>query len=177
MPFAPSANRASVALVLAGVDEALQLALIRRAEFDGDPWSGHMALPGGRALPTDRDARAVAERETEEEIGLRLVGDHYLGGLSDLPIMRLGVDTGMILSPFVYYIGSETPAFTPSGEVAEAQWIALEHLWSRRNHTTLEIQRQGRPATFRAIALGDHLVWGLTFRVLSLLGGVIGHPL
>ena len=41
--------RAAVALVLRPGDAGeLELLLIKRADYEGDPWSGHVALPGGR---------------------------------------------------------------------------------------------------------------------------------
>ncbi|HXO29869.1 MAG TPA: hypothetical protein VOA80_21150, partial [Thermoanaerobaculia bacterium] len=57
----PHQAEAAVALVLAGAAE-LALCVIRRAEHPRDPWSGHLALPGGRADPADPHPRAVAER-------------------------------------------------------------------------------------------------------------------
>src|SRR5206468_4815145 len=66
----PSHSEAAVALVLAGRGDDLSLCAIRRAEHPLDPWSGHMALPGGRSSPEDPSRRAVAERETFEEVGL-----------------------------------------------------------------------------------------------------------
>ena len=63
-----------MALVLAGSGDELSLCFIRRAEHPLDPWSGHMALPGGRWDPTDPHPRAAAERETLEEVGIA-VGD------------------------------------------------------------------------------------------------------
>src|SRR5258708_29910868 len=77
----PHQAEAAVALVLAGAAE-LALCVIRRAEHPGDPWSGHLALPGGRADPADPHPRAVAERETMAEVGLALDDRHWLGGLS-----------------------------------------------------------------------------------------------
>lgn len=98
----PSASAASVALVLAGEPD-LDLCMIRRAERRDDPWSGHLALPGGRADPADPHPRAVAERETREEVGLELDAAHLLGALSQVPV-RLAAGRQMILSPFVYYL-------------------------------------------------------------------------
>ena len=68
----PDHAEAAVALVLAGPEDDLSLCAIRRAEHPLDPWSGHMALPGGRASAEDSGPRAVAERETLEEVGLAL---------------------------------------------------------------------------------------------------------
>ena len=61
---------AAVAIVLAPDPDAVLL--IRRAERAGDPWSGHMALPGGRYEPKDPDLLGTALRETVEEVGVAL---------------------------------------------------------------------------------------------------------
>jgi hypothetical protein len=48
--------QASVALVLRARDP-LEILLIKRATSERDPWSGHMALPGGRRDGADAGAR------------------------------------------------------------------------------------------------------------------------
>ncbi|MBT3458112.1 MAG: NUDIX domain-containing protein, partial [Halieaceae bacterium] len=65
-------RRAAVAIVLHEADGELCLLMIRRAQREGDPWSGHMAFPGGRRDPDDIDDRFCAIRETREEIALDL---------------------------------------------------------------------------------------------------------
>ncbi len=47
---------------------------IKRAAREGDRWTSHVALPGGKRDPEDEDDRATAVRETMEEIGLDLKG-------------------------------------------------------------------------------------------------------
>src|SRR5688500_3959320 len=42
-----AAVRASVCVLVAGADEAPGVCLIRRAMWAADPWSEHIALPGG----------------------------------------------------------------------------------------------------------------------------------
>jgi len=54
---------AAVALLVRPVEDDLELLLIRRAEREGDPWSGHMALPGGRAAPGEEDDATTAARQ------------------------------------------------------------------------------------------------------------------
>lgn len=67
----PEHREAAVALLLRP-REQLEILLIKRAERDTDPWSGHMALPGGRREPGDADLVTTAFRETEEETGVPL---------------------------------------------------------------------------------------------------------
>jgi 8-oxo-dGTP pyrophosphatase MutT (NUDIX family) len=173
--FVPDRDHAAVALVLAGNESDLQLCFIRRVEKTNDPWSGHMAFPGGRASPGDSSPRAVAERETREEVALDLQDSHLMGALSELPVRLGGVETSMVLSSFVYYVGAALPPLTPNEEVAEVYWVSLEHLWDQRNATQLSLARNGESLVFPAIRLGDHLIWGLTLRVLTLFSDVLGR--
>lgn len=176
-PFRPVPEHAAVAMILAGPPDDLALCFIRRAERVGDPWSGHYAFPGGRAHAADPTAQAVAERETEEEVGLRLENGHLLGPLSEMPIRLGGVDTGMMLSPFVYYLGTDHAPLRPNGEVASAHWVPLSHLWDTTNTTHLELERSGAHLVYPAIRYRDYVIWGLTFRVLTLFSDVLDHPL
>lgn len=173
----PNNTAAAVALVLAGQEHDLSMAFIRRAEHPLDPWSGHMALPGGRWDPTDLHPRAAAERETLEEVGLSVGDPHWLGGLSDVLIRLGGGDRRMILSPFVYYLGEEHAPFVPNHEVAGAFWIPLSYLWDPRNSSHLEWEREGKRLLYPAIRFQDSAIWGLTFRVLTLFSDVLDAPL
>ncbi len=170
-------NSAAVALVLAGPPDALHLCFIRRAQREGDHWSGQMAFPGGRAEPGDATPRDVAERETREEVGLDLREAEFLGALSEIWIRHSGRVTRDVLSPFVYYAGGELPEFRLSEEVAEAYWVPLEHLWDPRNWTTIGYERLGRPVELPGIRYGQGIIWGLTYMMLRALGEILEAPL
>ena len=51
--------RASVALIF---KRNGRLCMIRRPKKEADPWSGHMAFPGGREALQDQNLRETAER-------------------------------------------------------------------------------------------------------------------
>ena len=182
-PFTAEWRNASVAMALAGEDGGLETCFILRTERRGDPWSGQVALPGGRAGPGDADAAAVAERETWEEIGLRLSRDQCLGALPVQPLYRVAPSGS--LSPFVYHLG---PHFTRDGaagwraalnhEVSEVFWVPLRHLFDRRAVTEIEWIRPGRPETIHAgIEFEGRVIWGLTLRVLGTFADLLGKPL
>ena len=175
--FDSGRGRASVALVLAGEEAAPHLAFIRRAERESDPWSGHMAFPGGRADPADAGAEAVAERETGEEIGIALRREQLIAPLDELPVFRAGTDTGMVLSAFVYGIGANLPPFQLNGEVAQAYWVPVRNLLDPARATELPFTRDGQRWNYPGIAHEDQVIWGLTLRVLSAFFGRLGITL
>ena len=84
------------------------LLFIRRAEKQGDPWSGHMAFPGGHKDPTDTSLIAAAIRETHEEIGVDLtrIGTH-IGTLDHQRAQPRGRPLNMLIAPFVFRVDGE----------------------------------------------------------------------
>ena len=50
------AKRSSVAIILRQKKENHEVLMIKRADREGDPWSGHMAFPGGRRESRDKDS-------------------------------------------------------------------------------------------------------------------------
>src|SRR5215467_6106120 len=85
-PPEPEAREAAVAIILrasARGPRSTDVLFIRRAEKSGDPWSGHMAFPGGHRDPEDRTLLDASIRETDEEIGVQLDrATHYIGSLA-----------------------------------------------------------------------------------------------
>ena len=91
---------AAVALVLREHASDLELLFIQRAKHPKDPWSGHMAFPGGRMDPGDPDGKGAARRETLEELALDLERDgELLGRLSDLHVYGRGTRLAMYVEP------------------------------------------------------------------------------
>ncbi|MDH4224838.1 MAG: CoA pyrophosphatase, partial [Deltaproteobacteria bacterium] len=162
-PYLADRRHAAVALILAGPEDHLSLAMIHRAARTGDPWSGHVAFPGGRAEPEDGNPRRVAERETLEEIGLDLGGAEFLAPLSEENILH--VVPPMVLSPFVYYWGAARPPFALNDEVDEAFWMDLSQLTAPDSQTTHTLDWGGQTVTFPAIHCHGRILWGLSWRV------------
>ena len=178
--FRPDPSHAGVAMILAGDDNNLDACFIRRAERDGDPWSGQVAFPGGRAGPGDQDAQSVAERETFEEIGLTLERHHLIGPLPIRPIERNYLRGGLTLSPFVYHVDAgkrvSVSAKLPL-EVADVFWVPLRHLFDEAATTELEYPFNGKLTTFPGIEFENHVIWGLTLRVLESFAEIMSRPL
>lgn len=160
-------SHAAVALVLAGEDTDLSVCLIRRAEHELDRWSGHVALPGGRVDPTDRNSCEAAIRETREEVGIRLERSNCLGLLSNQPIERDGKPGDLSLLSYVFHLGEALAPFEPNDEVAEAFWVPLRHLLDPRNAGYRPTIRDNLSYNSPAVLFQGHPIWGLTYRVLT----------
>lgn len=154
---------AAVALLLApGGSGQIELLLIKRAEQEGDPWSGQMALPGGRRDPHDADLRVTVTRETREEVGVEVLPHWLLAELDDLH-PRTRTLPPVVVRPFVFGLSSR-PAIHASREVASHVWVELDELASGRTRTEIEIPGRG---TYPAYHVGEHLVWGMTERIIT----------
>ena len=105
----PRTIEAAVALILvATLDGDLEVLFIQRAELTGDPWSGHMALPGGRRSPDDSDLLATAIREAREETGIELPRDYVLGQLDEFA-PRTPTLPPVVVRPYVFGLPSRPP--------------------------------------------------------------------
>ena len=170
---------ASVALVLREhAGRGTEILFIERAEKEGDPWSGHMAFPGGRVDLPDESAEEAAVRETFEEVGLSLASAERLGRLDDLEGRNAGRAVGMVISAFVYHLAEPGSLVPQESEVRDAFWVPVREL--------VEPTRQVRRAfhgtgsfEFPGIVVGEpdrHVVWGLTYRFLEVFFRALGRP-
>lgn len=164
-PPAPSrAFEASVALLLRpGRD--LDLLLIRRAQHAGDPWSGHVALPGGRRHP-DEPLVETARRETFEEVGIDLARHgRLLGGLPPVaPASRRLPE--LAVSPFAFAVEPELELVLDAKEVDAAVWVPLGELRDERAAGEILIEIGEGSQRFPSLTWQDYVVWGLTLRIL-----------
>jgi 8-oxo-dGTP pyrophosphatase MutT (NUDIX family) len=162
-PRLQEADRRAAVAVVANGDALL---FIRRAEHPLDPWSGHMAFPGGMVDPGDADPLAAALRETLEEIGLDLsTGAELLGRLSD--VKPLSLRASLAISPFVFALAGDGPPLVPNEEVQEAIWIPWSFFADSRNRSTFFWSRNGVPVPMPCYDYEGRIVWGLTLRMVD----------
>jgi len=158
--------QASVALVLRARDP-LEVLLIKRATSERDPWSGHMALPGGRRDAADVDALDTARRETLEETALDLVGTGTaLGRLDDVRPSSPRLPK-LTISPFVFGVPADADASVASREVAQVFWVPIDQLRSHNTRSSVSIPLPGGQREFPSFLLFGEHVWGLTYRILE----------
>jgi 8-oxo-dGTP pyrophosphatase MutT (NUDIX family) len=157
-------RQAAVAALLRETETDLEVLLIKRAEYAGDPWSGHVALPGGHAHAGDDHLLATAVRETREEVGIDLSHSAELLGQLD----EQSPVTGMALTVRPFYFALREPVgLETSREVAEAFWLPLGPIVEGQRDHVYRIERRGMALAFPAWQVGAHVIWGLTYRLLS----------
>ena len=159
-------KRAAVAIVLRdGGDSGLELLLINRSEREGDPWSGQIALPGGRHDPTDATLQDTAVRETREETGIDLDESGIVLGTLDELRPRTPTLPSIIVTPFVAVVHGDV-AIETSDEVAIAFWVPLASLGDPAMSNESEVTVRGATWRVPSYLLGGHIVWGMTERIL-----------
>ena len=175
----PVKMSASVALVLREVGSDLEALFIRRAEHDADPWSGHLAFPGGRLDSEDPNARHAAERETDEELGLDLTDANMarcLGQLDDV----LGHAESIRVSAYVYGI-SGNPSLLPNHEVRDAFWTPLHHCTDPGRQSIREFSYLDVSMPLPTIRLLEDeeapVLWGITYKFMDDFMSTIGRPI
>ena len=162
-----STRQAAVAIIMRPGATGEEMLFIKRAEKEGDPWSGHMAFPGGHRDAIDNSLKDAAMRETMEEIALDLSDSQYLGALDHQHAQPRGRVLDMLIAPHVFEITGD-PVFNPNYEVDEVVWAPLAAMAKNEIHDYETMPMAGTPTIFNGYRLaGGHFVWGLTYRILK----------
>ncbi|UCC33571.1 MAG: CoA pyrophosphatase [Candidatus Bathyarchaeota archaeon] len=149
---------AAVALLLKCENQALKVLLVKRVERFTDPWSGQMALPGGKRDAKDRDLEQTVIRETLEETSIDLLDRSiFLGAMEPL---RSTQRPEMKILPFVVLLERE-PVIKLNEELEDSSWISLEELAQNRNAVKLSFGEEP------AYTVENRVIWGLTYRILE----------
>ena len=139
---------------------SLHVVLTRRRE-DLRRHPGEISFPGGRQDEGDGDLIATALREAHEEVGLDPSAVALIGALQPTPTIA----TNYAVYPFVGLIAADQ-AWAPSdAEVAEVLELSLADL--RAGYGRRRMLRRGVPFRTDTYAVGEHLVWGATARILA----------
>ncbi len=159
--------RAAVTLILrspetGGTDP--EVLFVRRARVPGDPWSGHVALPGGRHDPEDADLLETARRETLEETDLRREREDHLGRLGEIHPRSRHLPS-ICVTPFVAWMASYQDVHL-NHELTGHVWIPVSALSDPEYRSTL-VRETPSVREFPAIDYEGDVIWGLTFAMVE----------
>jgi 8-oxo-dGTP pyrophosphatase MutT (NUDIX family) len=153
----------AVAIIIDPKRAGASVLLIRRQDREGDPWSGQIAFPGGHKATQDQTLLQSAIREASEEVGINL-HDHELLGV--LPLVYSHARR-MPVAPFVFQLRSNV-AVRLNDEVAESFWAPLSKLLITKT-TTRQVQVEQGKLNVDCYIFDEHVIWGLTFRIINIL--------
>ncbi len=140
------------------------LLLVRRTLLAGDPWSGHMALPGGRYIERDKDILSTAAREAMEETGIDIRQCEIIGALHEVVPTNLQIR----VVPFIVLAPGDTNVKLDLSEIERFFWIPLSYFRDRRNITPYDIVRFGVKAQVPSYRFPEgYVIWGMTFRIIQ----------
>jgi len=157
---------AAVMMILKQSDPGYSLLFIKRPDNDRDPFSGHMAFPGGRMEMHDKSKLDTAVRETFEEVGIDITRSaRVLGSLDDVnpnnPRAR-----NFVVTPYLSILEEEVDITPDINEVEKTIWVPMNHLVDDSNAQVRIRQRDGREVEDYAYNYEQYLIWGMTGRVL-----------
>ena len=169
-PVSKEANlpRAAVAMIIKPepVNNDLLILLIKRNNREGDPWSGHMALPGGRYAETDHNLLSTVTREVMEETGLDIRELSVLGTLDEIvpgsSIVRV--------TPYVLlaHMSQDLSVRIDPKEIKDYVWAPISFFLNRKNRASYTVQRLNQKLEVPSYTLGnDKIVWGMTLRIID----------
>jgi 8-oxo-dGTP pyrophosphatase MutT (NUDIX family) len=175
-PVSGAPRHAAVCVLVAEVAPTPHICFIRRAKWDGDPWSEHIAFPGG-SRSGDETALQTLRREVQEEVGISIAGDAELVPLPQLRIRLAGRERLLLLDSFVCHLPGPLPLLQCGPEVGSAFWTPVTEVWNAQNLDHLVLGDNGDVLVYPAIRLPQGTVFGITLRVLTLLSDQLGIPL
>lgn len=165
---------AAVALILRERKNGPEVLVIERSVHERDPWSGHLAFPGGRHDPTDASLRHTAERETAEEVGLDLERHGRLLGCLDHVRARGLRIPELSVVPFVYESISEPQLRLDPHEVQNHFWVPLQPIADGARNTQISVERDGKRFAFPGYRVHDRTLWGMSYQMLRSLLLLLG---
>ncbi|NTV50772.1 MAG: CoA pyrophosphatase [Geobacteraceae bacterium] len=157
-------THASVAMILYQGDKDVEILFIQRAAHDLDPWSGHIAFPGGKLEEGELVCQA-ALRETYEEVGIDLGQGRYLGRLSDIT----GANLPVRVSCCLFSLDRMICRPVLNEEVCDLFWVTLSDLRDSGRHLQSRVAFGDKCFEVPAIKLpveNKPVLWGITYRLV-----------
>ena len=157
---------AAVAILLKLDNRDLDVLFVKRAENPRDPWSGQIALPGGKSSPKDRSLKDTVFREVLEETGINLLERCRFLGV--IPALRSRLHPEIRILPFIFLLQHEPIIRLNINELERYYWIPIKDLIINERVTRL------KPGIRPAFIIGDIKIWGLTYRILKAFFNALG---
>ena len=170
-PCSDGRTPAAVAMILHQDRHDIEILFIQRASHDMDPWSGHIAFPGGKMEEGEMPCQAAC-RETLEETGIDLIEGTYLGRLSDI----IGANLPVRVSCCLFAVDKRHLQPALNEEVRDLFWVSLSDLRDPGRRALSSVAFDDRVLSVPAIQLPvDNIpvLWGITYRLVMQLLAIL----
>jgi len=151
--------------------------IIERSFRPDDPWSGHLALPGGRKENSDPNLWSTCLRELNEEVGLSLEREDKTQSSTapilhlELPVVLARKSQKQRLPVQPFWIGlqkSDLPHLNLDPlEVNRSFWIPHSQLAQNENVTFNKISPYNS-LSYPCLPVDNRFLWGFTYEVFRL---------
>ena len=156
----------AVLVMICEQGEGYGIWFIKRTEYRNDAFSGHVAFPGGKKKQSDATLIDTALREVGEELGFD--AGKKVEILGEMGFVRPYTPSvrQYAVKPFIAMIDGEEE-FVPNYEVSEFFCVPVSHLVNPKNRDVRERKRDGKVIDDYVFAYRNHIIWGLTGRILD----------
>lgn len=157
--------KAAVGVILAPDlrERELTTLFVKRKNSPTDPWSGHMAFPGGR-MKSGENLFETVRREVLEETSIDIQKQEFLGTLADLPTGNKSV----IVSPFVFFASAQVSVTIEPHEIEDYVWIPIRFFSDKANIKKMKTEMSGVQREFVSFPYqSSYVVWGMTLRIID----------
>ena len=162
--------QASVALIAFSKnisDDLLKrkLVFIKRSEHPDDPWSGHVAFPGGGFETADRTRKATSIRECYEEVGINLNKGKFKQFVSEVVSKKSFKNSKLSIKSYLFF-SSVRPTFFDVSEVSDVFDVALEAFFEERHYVRRDVSPSEYPQLGFQTEKNKYFIWGITLAIL-----------
>lgn len=165
----PPGKLAAVSILFRHHQKQTQICLIKRTINRNDPWSGHLAFPGGLYKKDDTNTLHTAIRETKEETGIQCDVSEFIGRFEAIETHPEAQHQVNLVVPHLFWLSrTHTTQHINTNEVEQLFWVNLNDCLAPSNQISIQPlhTKQFFPAT-KLKNIG--ILWGLTWRLLMLL--------
>ncbi|MFK8138742.1 MAG: CoA pyrophosphatase [Bdellovibrionales bacterium] len=157
-------RKAGVAICICGHLSEPEILFIERATNPNDPWSGQIAFPGGRFEESDGDTITTAIRETQEEVGVSLSHDEFVGVMPPVQGRRGGAMMDFSIHPSLFIVEEKQSFSLDLEEVGSAFWMPLKYICDPKNRKSFIYRHDAFEKELPAIRFPNNKdLWGLTY--------------
>ena len=153
-------DRAAVLVLLSEFTSGDHVLLTKRADHLSSH-SGEIAFPGGKWEQGDESLRTTALRESHEEVGL---APELVEILGELPVSMTRYQTSVM--PYVGRVANDVKLTANKAELDTYFWVPIDFFGDDSCLRIDVFNHFGKEIRVPAYLFGEHVIWGVTARIL-----------